>query len=139
MNEEEDVLRGMTLAPPSEALDRRIGQLLKETHARRRSPFSRRVLLWQCAVACLVCAAIAFLAGALVRGREGGTRAVSETRWIVQIQERPFDVFDWTRYPKDAAPRSAAKTMHMIIEPSDKASAGQGPRPAVSNEPRNVT
>jgi hypothetical protein len=139
MNEEEDVLRGMALAPPSEALDRRIGQLLKETHVRRRNPFSRRVLLWQCAVACAVCAAIAFVAGALVRGQEAGTRAVSETRWIVQIQERPFDVFDWTRYPKDAAPRSAAKATHAIIESSEKTSAGQGPRPAVSNEPRNAT
>ena len=122
MNEEEDLLSRMALAAPTEALDRRIGQLLKETPVRR----SWRVPLWQCGVACLGCAAVAFLAGTLIRGRETGTRAVSETRWIVQIKERPFDVFDWTTYPREAAPRSAMKAMYTVVESAGGDAAQQG-------------
>jgi hypothetical protein len=126
MNEEEDVLRRMALAAPTEALDRRIGQLLRETQVRHSGRFWWRVPLWQCGVACLVCAAVAFLAGTLTRGRETGTRAVSETRWIVQIQKRPFDVFDWTTYPPEAAPRSAMKAMYTVVESAGGDAARQG-------------
>lgn len=126
MNEEEDVLRRMALATPTEALDRRIAQLLKETPVRRSWHFSWRVPLWQCGVACLVCAAVAFLAGTLIRGRETATRAVSETRWIIQIKERPFDVFDWTTYPREAAPRSAMKAVYTVVESAGGDAAQQG-------------
>ncbi len=129
MNEEEDVLRRMALAPPTEALDRRVAQLLRETQVRRSWRFSWRVPLWQCAVACLLCAAVAFLAGTLIRGRETATRAVSETRWIVQIKERPFDVFDWTTYPREAAPRSAMKATYTVVESAGGDAARHEPRP----------
>lgn len=106
---EEEVLRAVPLRAPSRGLDERMEKLL--TSERNRSPrlLRRAVPIWQTAAACAACAAWAFLAGTLVRGEGKASPANGEVRYVIQVEPKEFDVFDWTSYPKKNAPVSVLK------------------------------
>ncbi len=103
MRREEDFLRQLPPRQPSEMLDKRIDTMLGSP---RRNVVARPVALWQCAVACAVCAVMAFGAGLLLPGRAHQKAPVSEVRWVLQTQPQNFNVYDWTQYPKRMAPDS---------------------------------
>ena len=98
---EEDFLRELPLRQPSEMLDQRVGQMLGSTRPRI---MVRRVALWQCAAACAICVLLAFVAGIFLPARTQQQKPVSEVRWVLQVQQRPLNVYDWTQYPKSVAP-----------------------------------
>ena len=123
---EEDLLRQAPLRAPSDALDRRIEMLLAAPRVPRRRWLAQPVQVWQCAAACVLCAIAAFAAGALLHGRGETPSAAAatppastEVRYVIQV-DRPFDVFDWTKYPKKSAPGSVLKTRYTPASETDK-------------------
>ncbi len=114
MNEEE-FLRQLPVRPPSKMLDRRVTGILGSPRPR---VMARRVALWQCVAACAVCAALAFAAGAFMPARAQNT-PLSEVRWVVHVQPQPFNVFDWTQYPKTMAPDSVLQAANPGVDKTD--------------------
>ncbi|MCX5768869.1 MAG: hypothetical protein NTZ09_01145 [Candidatus Hydrogenedentes bacterium] len=113
---EEDFLRQLPLRQPSEMLDRRIGRMLGSP---RQGVMARRISLWQCAAACAVCAVMAFAAGVLLPARARQHAPVSEVRWVLQTQPQPFNVYDWTQYPKSMAPDSVLQAANTGLEQTE--------------------
>lgn len=116
MNEEE-VLRSRRLRPPSENLDRRIEQLIRTPGEYRERPAARRISFWQCAAACLLCAAAAFVAGRVMSKHGADKGPEVERQYVFQVQPRSFNVFDWTQYPKEMAPDSIVRANARPVDP----------------------
>ncbi len=113
---EEDFLRQLPLRQPSEMLDKRIGRMVGFP---RRNVMARRVALWQCVAACAVCTVMAFAAGFLLPPRAPQQAPVSEVRWVLQTPPQPFNVFDWTQYPKRMAPDSVLQAANPGVEETE--------------------
>ena len=62
MKDIETLLKQHRPVAPSGDLDRRINQLLDQAPTPRFHLFTRRVALWQCAAACLLCAFLGYFA-----------------------------------------------------------------------------
>lgn len=118
---EEELLRSLPLRAPGTALDARIDQLVAASRADR-VPRGRSVRLWQCVAACAACAAIAFGAGLLMPRRAQQApagAAATEVRYVVQVEPGPYNVFDWTTYPKNMAPAAQRSTPPVASDLSD--------------------
>jgi hypothetical protein len=117
---EEELLRAIPLRAPSSALDDRMEKLLAAERIQPGRLLTRAVPAWQLAAACAACAAGAFLAGALVYGGKAAPPARDEVRYVVQVEQKAFDVFDWTKYPKKSAPLSVLKAQRAAKEAGGK-------------------
>ncbi len=106
---EEDKLLALRLRAPSASLDDRVARLLAVPRRARRSWLVRPIALWQGAVACAACAAVAFLSALYLQGTAPTAQQINLQR-VVEVREMPFEVFDWTRYPASAAPASVLKS-----------------------------
>ncbi len=116
---EEELLRSIPLRAPSSALDERIEKLLGAERVKPRRLLTRPIPAWQLAAACATCAAGAFFAGALVYGGRAAPLvqpAPAEVRYVIQVEQRGFDVFDWTKYPKRNAPLSVLQARRVAEE-----------------------
>jgi hypothetical protein len=102
MEREEELLRTLPLRAPSGGLDARIGKLLSAERPRE----LRVRPAWRWAAACAACAALAFAAGMFAHRHAAQPASPGATRYVIQVEQGTFDVFDWTKYPKDRAPRS---------------------------------
>lgn len=114
MEDDEKELRALALRAPTAELDARVEKLLSVPRAARGSwtqqagPW-QQVGFWQCVAACAVCAAVAFAVGVWLPTRGAGAPVAAapvEVHYIVQQEQRAYDVFDWTTYPKKMAPAS---------------------------------
>lgn len=112
---EEDQLRSVQLRAPSDALDDRIHQLLAATHPVQREP--RKIGLWQAAVACAACAVVAFVFALYANSLRTAPQSL-EVRHVVEVREMPFEMFDWTRYPNEAAAASVLRTRRQPSQPA---------------------
>ena len=115
---EEELLRTIPLQAPSSALDDRMEKLLAAERIQPRRLLTRPIPAWQLAAACAACAAGAFFAGALVYGGKAAPPTRDEIRYVIQVEQRTFDVFDWTKYPKKSAPLSVLKAQRAAKEAS---------------------
>lgn len=119
-HDEEKRLQGVALRAPSQALDARMERLFAAPAVYRPRLLARPVLAWQCALICILCTTAAFLAGSLTRGKETGASVSPEVRYVIQIEQQAFDVFDWTKYPKRSAPCSLLRTQNKTPERAGK-------------------
>jgi len=115
MNEEE-FLRQLSLREPPKTLDGRVGEMLESSRPRI---LVRRIALWQCAAACVLCGLLAFMAGVMLPRRGPQKTPVSEVRWVLQVQPQPFNVFDWTQYPKSMAPDAVLQAANTGVEQTE--------------------
>jgi len=106
MEREEELLRTLPLRTPSDGLDARIAKLLSAERTRELRVFPRVLPAWRWAAACAACAALAFAAGMFAHRHGAQPASPGATRYVIQVEQGTFDVFDWTKYPKDRAPRS---------------------------------
>jgi len=122
-HQEEEYLRRAVLQPPSESLDARIAKLVSLQQAQCAASTPRRAARgWL--VAAAACAACV-LGGALAMGHwlrtaPGEPARVVEVRYVVQPEQKGFDVFDWTQYPKNAAPNSILSKHRAAVQAPDK-------------------
>ena len=113
MNEnDEKWLRDLSLRPPSASLDTRIQQLIA-AHGTQPLP-ARRFTLWQCAAACAACAAAAFLGAFTLLPQGEAAQPITQVRYVVETPAPAYDVFDWTKYPKNVAPNSMLPARHAL-------------------------
>ena len=118
-NDEAEFLRQSPLQAPSAELDARMRKLFAAAPPARRPWFlARSMRVWQAVAACMLCAVSAFLAGAHVSGRGPVYAKQPEVRCVVQVEQRAFDVFDWTKYPKKMAPCSVLKSSPKLTKTS---------------------
>lgn len=105
---EEKLLRAVPLKAPSSTLGERIEKLLNEQRVKASIPRGRAVSLWQMVAACAACAVAAFLVGMATHGWSTAAPGPMPTpvRYVIQMDQKGFDVFDWTKYPKNSAPVS---------------------------------
>ncbi len=111
---EEDLLRTIPLRRPSVSLDERMEKLLATERAELPRVGMRAMPAWQFAAACVACAAGAFLAGILIHGKRDAGAPKNEVRYVIQVDRKDFDVFDWTTYPKNRAPLSILKAKQAL-------------------------
>lgn len=109
MNEHDEAwLRELPLRGPSASLDTKIEKLIAAQALQTARP--RNFTWWQCAAACAACVAATYfgvLSLAPRRAAPADTAPVTtEVHYIVQTQQQPYDMFDWTKYPKKVAPNS---------------------------------
>lgn len=105
MNHHEHEIRQLRLREPSATLDKRVEQLLASaptghTHA------TRRFRAWRLLAACAACLLVGFVAAWAVLSSGENPHGENEPQ-VVEIREVPFDVFDWTKYPRHLAPTPA--------------------------------
>lgn len=120
MEREEDLLRTLPLRAPSEMLDARIGKLLSAERPQELRVVARAHRAWRWAAACAACTALAFAAGMYVHRHAARPASPSETRYVIQVEQHGFDVFDWTKYPKDRAPRSVLEERQKMKKDTNK-------------------
>lgn len=105
MNLHEDEIRRMRLREPSSALDKRVEQLLASAPSAP-SQAARWFQSWRLLAVCAACVLAGFVT-AWAWLPAGEAPDGDEMHQVVEIREVPFDVFDWTKYPRHLAPTPA--------------------------------
>ncbi len=90
MSDFEERLKQAPLAEPSPAMDTAIERYFREAAARPPRLWERRVSLWQCAVACLLCCVAGFFASGLVRDPGPAPVQVTERIYYLPSQEAGY-------------------------------------------------
>ena len=113
MNDFEDYLKSTPLAEPSPAMDEAVERYFREAAARPPRLWARRVALWQCAAACLLCCAAGFLASSLRPQHGPAPVQVTERIYYLPSPETGYrNVFD--------TPAAGGLPLHLAPSPSPK-------------------